>query len=221
MAEEPSAKRHHGEPSDKSSNLVDVHIPGEKREYTRTLTAAELHSKETLEIVCTSEPDKADEVMSRLRMKGGGLYPSFIGVDVEPKRLKDFLQEEKFYTFVGFSIGGDKRMLNKSGLEINPNNFIDMQRKWKHPKTSKYYDSLADVAGGIIHPFYSGMKKNMDKGEHKLWGTSPLPDNLITYAGIDAYATYKSWKTIDNIVSGWDISKEQEADPYYHCNFAG
>ena len=137
-----------------------------------------------------------------------------------PKRLKDFLQEEKLYTFVGFSIGGDKQMLNKSGLEINPNNFIDMQRKWKDPKTNKYYDSLADVAGGVIHPFYKGMKKKMDKGEHKLWGTSPLPDNLITYAGIDAYATYKSWKTIDNIVTGWDISKEQEADPYYHCNFA-
>ncbi|XP_073353896.1 uncharacterized protein [Aegilops tauschii subsp. strangulata] len=253
MVEEPSTKHHHGEPSDKSSNLVDVHVPGEKREYTRTLTGVELHDKEMLEIVCTSEPDKGEEVMSRLRMKGGGFYPSFIRVDVEftsddeppqmaavlqlcveelclvyhiaaatkwPKRLKDFLQEEKLYTFVGFSIGGDKRMLNKSGLEINPNNFIDMQRKWKDPKTSKYYDSLADVTGGVIHPFYSGMKK-MDKGEHKLWGTSPLPDNLITYAGIDAYATYKSWKTIDNIVTGWDISKEQEADPYYHCNFAG
>ena len=68
---------------DKSSNLIDVHVPGEKREYTRTLTGVELHGKETLEIVCTSEPDKADQMMSRLRMKGGGLYPSFIGVDVE------------------------------------------------------------------------------------------------------------------------------------------
>ena len=82
MAEEPSTKRHHGEP-DKSSKLVDVHVPGKKHEYTRTLKGVELHGKETLEIVCTSEPDKADKVMSRLRMKGGGLYPSFIGVDVE------------------------------------------------------------------------------------------------------------------------------------------
>ncbi|KAF7085841.1 hypothetical protein CFC21_089217 [Triticum aestivum] len=220
MAEEPSAKRHHGETSNKSSNLVDIHVPGEKREYTKMLEGVEVHGKETLEIVCTSLPDKADEVMSRLRMKGGGLYPSFIGVDVEPKRLKDFLQEEKLYTFVGFSIGSDKRMLKKSGLEINPNNFIDMQRKWKDPKTTKYYDSLADVAGGVIHPFYEGMKKKMDRADHKLWGTSPLPDNLITYAGIDSYAMYKSWKTIDNIVTGWDISKDQEADPYYHCNFA-
>ncbi|KAM3332641.1 hypothetical protein ACQJBY_028047 [Aegilops geniculata] len=220
MAEEPSAKRHHAEMSDKRSNLVDINVPGEKREYTRTLKGVELHGKETLEIVCTSEPDKADEMMSRLRMKGGGLYPSFIGVDVEPKRLKDFLREEKLYTFVGFSIGGDKRMLQESGLEINPNNFIDMQCKWKDSKTRKYYDSLADVAGGVIHPFYEGMKKKMNMADHKLWGNSPLPDNLITYTGLDAYAMYKSWKTIDNIVTGWDISKEQEADPYYHYNFA-
>ncbi|XBH99760.1 hypothetical protein VPH35_129007 [Triticum aestivum] len=209
MAEEPSAKCHHGNISNKSSNLADVHVPGEKREYTKTLKGVELHDKETLEIVCTSEPDKADQIISMLRMKGGGL----------PKRLKDFPQEEKLYTFVGFSIGGDKQKLGESGLEINPNNFIDMQRKWTDPKNDKYYDSLADVAGGVIHPFYERMKKKMKREDHKLWATSPLPDNLITYAGIDAYATYKSWKTIDNIVTGWDISKEQEADPYYHCNF--
>ena len=83
MAEEPSAKRHRGETSDQSSNLDDVHVPDKKRGYTRTHTGVELHGKETLEIVCTSEPDKADEMMSRLRMKRDGLYPSFIGVDVE------------------------------------------------------------------------------------------------------------------------------------------
>ncbi|XP_073353737.1 uncharacterized protein [Aegilops tauschii subsp. strangulata] len=236
MAEEPSAKRHHGETPDKSGNLDDVHVPGEKRAYTKTLTGVELHGKETLEIVCTSEPDKADEMMRRLRMKGGGLYPNFIGVDVEytredeppqmaavlqlcveelslvyhitaatkwTKRLKEFPQEEKLYTLAGFSIEGDKRMLNKFGLEINPNNFIDMQ-------------------SSIIHPFYKGMKKKIDTQEdHKLWGISPLPDKLIEYAGIDAYATYKSWKIIDNITTGWEIAKEQEDDPYYHCHFTG
>ncbi|VAI01513.1 hypothetical protein VPH35_071385 [Triticum aestivum] len=253
MAKEPSAKRHHAETSDKRSNLVDINVPGEKREYTRTLKGVELHGKETLEIVCTSEPDKADEVISRLWRKLGGRFRRIVGIGVHytnedeppqmaavlqlcvdelclvyritaatkwPKHLKDFLREEKLYTFVGFSIGGDKRMLEESGLEINPNNFIDMQRKWKDPKTNKYYDSLADVAGGVIHPFYEGMKKKMNRADHKPWGNSPLPDNLITYAGIDAYATYKSWKTIENIMTGWDISKEQEADPYYHCNFA-
>ena len=66
MAEEPSAKRHHRETSDKSSNLNVVRVPGEKRAYTKTLTGVELHGKETLEIVCTSERDKADEMISRL-----------------------------------------------------------------------------------------------------------------------------------------------------------
>ena len=81
---------------------------------------------------------------------------------------------------------------------------------------------LINVAASVIHPFYKGMKKKIDMEEdHKLWGISPLSDKLIEYIGIDAYATYKSWKIIDNILTGWDISKEQEADPYYHFNFAG
>ncbi|XBI38386.1 hypothetical protein VPH35_123413 [Triticum aestivum] len=83
MADKPSAKRHHGETSDKSSNLDDVHVLGEKHEYAKTRTGVELHGKEILRIVCSSEPDKVGEMMSKLRMKGRGLYPSFIGVDVE------------------------------------------------------------------------------------------------------------------------------------------
>ena len=39
------------------------------------------------------------------------------------------LQEKKLYTFVGFSIGGDKEKLKLSGLEINPDKYVDMQRK--------------------------------------------------------------------------------------------
>ena len=128
------------------------------------------------------------------------------------------------YTFVGFCIGGDKEKLKLSGLEINPEKYIDIQKNYRVPYgcRKKPYDSLADVAASVIHPFYKGMKKNINTQEdYKLWGTSPLPDNLITYAGRDAYAKYKSWKIIDNIMTGWDISKEHEADPYYHCNFAG
>ena len=83
MAEEPSAKRHHAETSDKSSNLIDIHVPNEKRDYTTTLTGVELHGKETLEVVCTSEPDKADEMIFWIRRSACGSYPHIIGVDVE------------------------------------------------------------------------------------------------------------------------------------------
>ena len=84
MAEEPSAKRHHGETYDKSSNLDDVHVPGEKREYTTTLKGVQLHYNETLEIVCTSIPEKADEVISKLRRKLGGKSPNrrIVGIGV-------------------------------------------------------------------------------------------------------------------------------------------
>ena len=98
MAEEPSAKRHQDELSDKSSNLVDVHVPGEKREYTTTLTGVELHGNETLEIVCTSVPEKADEVISRLWMKLGGRFRRIVGVGVhytnedEPPQMAAVLQ---------------------------------------------------------------------------------------------------------------------------------
>ncbi|VAH13706.1 unnamed protein product [Triticum turgidum subsp. durum] len=116
MAEEPSTKRHHAETSDKRSNLVDIKVPGEKRNYTRTLEWVELHGKETLEIVCTSEPDRADKVISRLWRKLGS----------RSKRLTDMLQHDKLFTFAGFSIESDKEKLKLSGMEINPNKFIDI-----------------------------------------------------------------------------------------------
>ena len=83
MAEEASAKRHCGQTSHQSGNLGVVHVLGQKREYTVTLTGVELHGKETLEVVCTSEPDKADEMISRIRRSACGSYPHIMGVDVE------------------------------------------------------------------------------------------------------------------------------------------
>ncbi|VAI06315.1 hypothetical protein VPH35_073265 [Triticum aestivum] len=139
------------------------------------------------------------------------------------KRLTEMLQHEKLFTFAGFSIESDKEKLKLSGMEINPNKVIDIQRKWRVPYTGKEYDSLTDVAASVIHPFYKGMKKKINTQEdYKLWGTSPLPANLIEYAGVDAYATYKSWFIIDYITDGSEYAKEREADHYYdhpYCPF--
>jgi hypothetical protein len=137
-----------------------------------------------------------------------------------PKGLRPLLEEEKLYTYVGFSIEGDKRMLKKSGLVINPDKYIDLQRKWRVPFKGKRFPSLADVAGSVIHPFYKKMRDKINKQEdHNLWGISPLPEYLIKYAVIDAYATYESWKKIDNIKQGLERAKQEAEDPYYHLDF--
>ncbi|KAE8778561.1 hypothetical protein D1007_48515 [Hordeum vulgare] len=117
---------------------------------------------------------------------------------MRPKGLRPVLKE-KLYTFVGFSIEGDKRMLKESGLEINPNKYIDMQCKWRVTfMGGKRFHSLADVAGSVIHPFYKHMKYKIDREEdHKLWGINPVSDYRIEYAALDAYATYESWKRIE------------------------
>ncbi|XP_073358872.1 uncharacterized protein [Aegilops tauschii subsp. strangulata] len=198
MAEEASAKRHCGQTSHQSGNLDVVHVPGQKREYTVTLTGVELHGKEMLEVVCTSEPDKANEMISRIRRSACGSYPHIMGVDVEftkddePPQMAAVLQ------------------ISVEGLCLVYH--IAAATKWDKLKLS----------ASVIHPFYRKMKKKIDReADHKLWGDSPLPNYLIEYAAIDAYATYKSWKIIDNIKRGLEISKEQEADPYNHCHYAG
>ncbi|XP_073363437.1 uncharacterized protein [Aegilops tauschii subsp. strangulata] len=220
MLEEPSAKRPRGETSDQSTEVDDVQVPGQKYDYKVHLKEVDIHGKEKLDVVCTSNPEEADKMISRILKRVCGLYPQYIGVDVEPKSLRPFLKEDRFYTFAGFSIDGDKEMLRSSGLEINPDKYIDIQRKWRVPfKGRKRYHSLVDVAGSVIHPFYKQMKDKIDRVEdHKLWGISPLPNYLIEYAAIDAYATYESWKRIENIREGLESAKEAEKnydDPYY------
>ena len=83
MAEEASAKRHCGQTSHQSGNLDVVHVPGQKREYTVTLKGVELHGKEMMEVVFTSEPDKADKLIFWIRRSACGSYPHIISVDVE------------------------------------------------------------------------------------------------------------------------------------------
>ncbi|KAM3313199.1 hypothetical protein ACQJBY_032694 [Aegilops geniculata] len=136
-----------------------------------------------------------------------------------PKQLRPLLQEKKLYTFVGFSIGGDKEKLKLFGLEINPDKYVDMQRKWRVPNNGKKWQSLAEFAASLIHPSYKEMKQKINKKlDHKLWGDSPLPNNLIEYAAKDAYVTYEAWKKIETIKEGlkqWQEVEDHWDDPYY------
>ncbi|VAH32013.1 hypothetical protein VPH35_021444 [Triticum aestivum] len=124
-----------------------------------------------------------------------------------PMELDKFLMNGE-YTFVGFAIKGDKGKLKLSGLEINSDNYIDIQVEWRDPYNKKKFDSLADVAGRMIDIHYHDMKKKINRKEdHTLWGFCPLPEKLIKYAAIDAFATYESCRIIYNVIMGLDRGK--------------
>ena len=96
-------------------------------------------------------------------------------------------------------------------MEINSDNYIDIQVEWRDPYNKKKYDSLADVASRVIDNHYMDMKNKINRQEdHTLWGFCPLPDKLIKYAAIDAFASYDSWKRIDDIVMGLQRAKEEK-----------
>ncbi|KAE8773438.1 hypothetical protein D1007_54326 [Hordeum vulgare] len=86
MMEEPSAKCERGETSNQNTKVDDVQVPGQKLYYTKRLIEVDIHVKEKLDVVCTSNPDATDEIINRMRMKVGVLIPWFIGIDVEYTR---------------------------------------------------------------------------------------------------------------------------------------
>ena len=106
-----------------------------------------------------------------------------------------------------------------SGLEINPDKYVDMQRKWRVPNNGKKWQALAEFAASLIHPSYKKMKQKINNEEdHKLWGISPLPKYLIEYAAKDAYITYEAWKKIEIVKEGlkqWQEAEDHWDDPYY------
>ena len=83
------------------------------------------------------------------------------------------LKHEKLFTFASFSIEGDKEKLKMSGLEINSDNYIDIQVEWRDPYNKKKFDSLADVAGRMIDIHYHDMKKKINRKEDHPSGILP------------------------------------------------
>ena len=137
-------------------------------------------------------------------------YIHSIQTSCRPMELDKFLMNGE-YTFIGFAIEGDKSKLKLSSLEINSNNYIDIQVEWRDPYNKKKFDSLADVAGRMIDIHYHDMKKKINRKEdHTLWGFCPLPEKLIKYAAIDAFATYESWRIFYDVTMGLDRAKREK-----------
>ncbi|KAM3314015.1 hypothetical protein ACQJBY_033099 [Aegilops geniculata] len=190
--------------------MADAPLYKQRRRYTRELHDVDLHGNHKLHVVCTSKGEDVDKMMSTLRRKLGGMPVKLVGVDVEPMELDKLLMNGE-YTFVRFAIEGDKSKLKLSGLEINSDNYIDIQVEWRDPYNKKKFDSLADVAGRMIDIHYHDMKKKINRKEdHTLWGFCPLPEKLIKYAAIDAFATYESWRIIYDVIMGLDRAKRDK-----------
>ncbi|XP_073359953.1 uncharacterized protein [Aegilops tauschii subsp. strangulata] len=180
--------------------MADAPLYKQRRRYTRELHDVDLHGNHKLHVICTSKGEDVDKMLSTLRRKLGGMPIKLVGVDVEPMELDKFLMNGE-YTFVGFAIVGDISKLKLSGLEINSDNYIDIQVEWRDPYNKKKFDSLADVAGRMIDIHYHDMKKKINRKEdHTLWGFCPLPEKLIKYAAIDAFATYESSRIIYDVI---------------------
>ncbi|XBI72178.1 hypothetical protein VPH35_066193 [Triticum aestivum] len=192
--------------------MADAPLYKQRRRYTRELHDIDIHGNHKIHVVCTSKGEDVDKMLSTLRRKLGGMSVKLVGVDVEPMELDKFLMNGE-YTFVGFAIERDKGKLKLSGLEINSDNYIDIQVEWRDPYNKKKFDSLADVAGRMIDIHYHDMKKKINRKEdHTLWGFCPLPEKLIKYAAIDAFATDESWRFIYDVIMGLDRAKRDKEE---------
>ncbi|XBI00830.1 hypothetical protein VPH35_129748 [Triticum aestivum] len=190
--------------------MADAPLYKQRRKYSRELHDVHLHGNHRLHVLCTSKGKDVDKMMSKFRRKLGGMPVKLVGVDVEPMELDRFLMNDE-YTFVRFAIEGDKSKLKVFGLEINSDNYIDIQVEWRDPYNKKKFDSLADVAGRMIDIHYHDMKKKINhKEDHTPWGFCPLPEKLIKYAAIDAFATYESWRIIYDVIMGLDRPKRDK-----------
>ena len=89
MAVEPSAKRPRGVTSAQGTEVDDVQVPGQKHDYNVHLKEVDIHGKEKLDVVCTSNPDEADKMISRILKRVCDLYPQYIGVGVVYSREDD------------------------------------------------------------------------------------------------------------------------------------
>ncbi|VAI04026.1 unnamed protein product [Triticum turgidum subsp. durum] len=146
--------------------MADAPLYKQRRKYTGELHDVHLHGNHKLHVLCTSKGRDVDKMLSTFRRKLGRMPVKLVGVDVEythykkpqPMELDKFLINDE-YTFVRFAIEGDKSKLKVSGLEINSDNYIDIQVEWRDPYNKKKFDSLADVAGRMIDIHYHDMKK--------------------------------------------------------------
>ncbi|KAE8807381.1 hypothetical protein D1007_16439 [Hordeum vulgare] len=76
----------------------------------------------------------------------------------------DNFLHDTIYTFAGFCMDGDIKKLHRVVAETG--HFIDIQKEFRVPESTKYMDSLGDVSSIIINDYYTDMKHKMTEEDH-------------------------------------------------------
>ncbi|KAI4975960.1 hypothetical protein ZWY2020_049567 [Hordeum vulgare] len=81
-----SQKRLREMSSEQAVQLEDDVVHAKKHDYTKVPKEVEAHGKDPLCVVCSSNPEEADEMIKKMRLKLVGTIDRIIGVDVEYTR---------------------------------------------------------------------------------------------------------------------------------------
>src|SRR5215216_2091636 len=117
--------------------------------------------------------------------------------DVECKEFKNFLKGG-LVKFITVYFTNDRTVLGRIGLIVGKP--FDLQKNGLVP--SRDQPSMLTLAGAMVHPSYSKLKKPSHMFHHHAWQWNVLDIDHIQYAAMDAYLCF-------NIYKGWMKSKSQ------------
>ena len=125
--------------------------------------------------------------------------------DENSVKLKKIMKNWR-YTFAGFDIKQDIRIMKNSEMYIPSCCFKDIQSIWSDPDLEKRGNGkqgLKDLASAIINVCYKDMKDDFGEKEHNMWAEEPLPRKHLEYAARDAYVAYELYVRLDKYKRGF------------------
>ncbi|KAE8819655.1 hypothetical protein D1007_02304 [Hordeum vulgare] len=81
-------------------------------------------------------------------------------------------------------------------VDLHIAHFVDIQKEWKVPRSTKHMDSLGDISSMLIDDYYMSMKQKLTNEDHKRWACMPLSMKHVQYGAKDTYAAYEIWSRI-------------------------
>ncbi|XBI52315.1 hypothetical protein VPH35_034702 [Triticum aestivum] len=191
--------------------------------FTREFMEVQAHGNTKLHVIHTNDLHKAytndhgkDQKPALVQLSVGKDHPALLfqlsTADKNCTKFDNFLADPR-YMFAGFSMDDDIEMLGRVGLEIA--HFVDIQKEWRVPTTTKPLDSHGDVSGILVHDI------ELTNAERSRWACMPLSIRHIEYAAKDAYAAYEIWSRLTIIQEGLRQAKLNKEQTRKHARSCG